>query len=90
MLKLGGIRKSQAVVKACESMGLACHVGGTGTTRLVEAAQAHFISATPGIIVPCEIGEFEELDGDLVDGFEVVDGAIRVPDGPGLGVGLAI
>ncbi len=90
LLKLGGIRKSQAVVKACESMGLACHVGGTGTTRLVEAAQAHFISATPGIIVPCEIAEFEELDGDLVDGFEVVNGAIRVPDGPGLGVSLAI
>ncbi|MGH7854289.1 MAG: mandelate racemase/muconate lactonizing enzyme family protein [Candidatus Binatia bacterium] len=90
LLKLGGIRKSQAVVKACESMGLACHVGGTGTTRLVEAAQAHFISATPGIIVPSEIAEFEELDGDLVDGFEVVNGVIRVPDDPGLGVGLAI
>ena len=90
LLKLGGIRKSQAVVKACESMGLACHVGGTGTTRLVEAAQAHFISATPGIIVPSEIAEFEELDGDLVAGFEVVGGVLRVPDGPGLGVGLAI
>jgi len=90
LLKLGGIRKSQAVVKACASMGLACHMGGTGTTRLVEAAQAHFISATPGIILPSEIAEFEELDGDLVDGFEVVNGAIRVPDGPGLGVSLAI
>jgi L-alanine-DL-glutamate epimerase-like enolase superfamily enzyme len=90
LLKLGGIRKSRAVVKACESMGLACHVGGTGTTRLVEAAQAHFISATPGIIVPSEIAEFEELDGDLVGGFEVVDGAIRVPNGPGLGVSLTI
>jgi L-alanine-DL-glutamate epimerase-like enolase superfamily enzyme len=71
-------------------MGLVCHVGGTGTTRLVEAAQAHFISATPGIIVPSEIAEFEELDGDLVGGFEVVDGAIRLPEGPGLGVSLAV
>ena len=90
LLKLGGIRKSRAVVKACESHGLVCHVGGTGTTRLVEAGQAHFISATPGIIVPAEIAEFEELEDDFVEGFEVVDGAIRVPDGPGLGVGLAI
>ena len=90
LLKLGGIRKSRAVVQACESMGLVCHVGGTGTTRLVEAAQAHFISATPGIIVPSEIAEFEELDGDLVGGFEVVDGAIRLPEGPGLGVSLAV
>jgi hypothetical protein len=65
-------------------------VGGTGTTRLVEAAQAHFISATPGIIVPAEIAEFEELDGDLVDGFEVIGGALRLPGGPGLGVNLTI
>ena len=90
LLKLGGIRKSRAVVEACQAFGLSCHVGGTGTTRLVEAAQAHFISSTPGIIVPSEIAEFEELDGDLVDGFEVVNGVIRVPDGPGLGVTLKV
>ena len=88
LLKLGGVRKSRAVVAACESMGLACHVGGTGTTRLVEAAQAHFISATLGIIVPAEIAEFEELDGDLVEGFDVVAGGVRLPKGPGLGVSL--
>jgi L-alanine-DL-glutamate epimerase-like enolase superfamily enzyme len=90
LLKLGGVRRSRAVVKACEARGLVCHVGGTGTTRLVEAAQAHFISAMPGIIVPSEIAEFEELDGDCVGGFEVVDGVIRVPDGPGLGVSLKV
>jgi muconate cycloisomerase len=90
LLKLGGFRNSRAVVRACESMGLACHVGGTATTRLVEAAQAHFISATPGIIMPAEIAEFEELEGDLVEGFRVVDGAIAVPKGPGLGVSLTI
>ena len=90
LLKLGGIRRSRAVVEACQSVGLACHVGGTGSTRLVEAAQAHFISATPGIAVPAEIAEFEELNGDLVEGFEVDRGVIRVPDGPGLGVQLAI
>lgn len=88
LLKLGGIRKSLAVVKACEAAGLACHVGGTGTTRLVEAAQAHFISATPAVLVPSEIAEFEELDGDLVSGFEVEGGALRVPAGPGLGVAI--
>jgi L-alanine-DL-glutamate epimerase-like enolase superfamily enzyme len=90
LLKLGGIRRSLAVVKACEAVGLACHVGGTGSTRLVEAAQVHFISATPRILVPAEVAEFEELDDDLVQGLDVVNGAIRVPDGPGLGVVLKI
>lgn len=90
LLKLGGIRKSLAVVRACQSVGLSCHVGGTGTSRLVEAAQAHFISATPAILVPSEIAEFEELDGDLARGFEVDSGEIRVPDGPGLGLTLDV
>jgi hypothetical protein len=31
------------------------------------------------IIVSSEIAEFEELDGDLGEGFEVVDGAVPVP-----------
>ena len=88
LLKLGGIQKSLAVVKACENAGLSCHVGGTGTSRLVEAAQAHFISATPAVLIPSEIAEFEELDGDLVKGLEVVDGIVQVPRGPGLGVSL--
>ena len=90
LLKLGGIRASRAVVQACESVGLACHVGGTGSTRLVEATQAHFISATPAIIVPSEIAEFEELEGDLVEGLDVRAGAIHLPEGPGLGVRLTI
>lgn len=90
LLKLGGIRRSLAVVRTCESAGLSCHVGGTGTSRLVEAAQAHFIAATPAILVPSEIAEFEELEGDLATGFEVESGVIRVPDGPGLGITLDV
>jgi hypothetical protein len=35
------------------------------------------------IIVSSEIAEFEELDGDLVEGFKVADGAVRVPTGAG-------
>ncbi len=90
LLKFGGIRGSLAVAEVCQSAGLTCHVGGTATSRLVEAAQAHFVSATPAIVTPCEIGEFEELDGDPVEGLEVIDGAVRVPTGPGLGVQLKI
>jgi hypothetical protein len=51
---------------------------------------AHFISATPTVIVPSEIAEFEELDGDLVEGLEVIEDAIRLPAGPGLGVNLTV
>jgi hypothetical protein len=40
--------------------------------------------------LPAEIGEFEELAGDPVTGFEVTNGAIAVPRSPGLGVSLEL
>jgi L-alanine-DL-glutamate epimerase-like enolase superfamily enzyme len=89
LIKFGGIRESLAVARVCEAAGLVCHVGGTATSCLIDAAQAHFISATPSVITPCEIGEFEALEGDLVEGLKVIDGNIRVPTGPGLGVNVA-
>ena len=90
VLKFGGLQESVAAARICEASGLICHVGGTASSRLVDAAQAHFISATPGVVMPCEIGEFSALDGDLVEGLEVVDGNVRVPSGPGLGVRLTV
>jgi L-alanine-DL-glutamate epimerase-like enolase superfamily enzyme len=90
LLKFGGLRESLAAARVCEAGGLICHVGGTASSRLVDAAQAHFISATASVVTPAEIGEFDALDGDLVTGLEVVDGNVRVPTGPGLGVTLTV
>jgi muconate cycloisomerase len=90
LLKFGGLRESIAAARMCEASGLIAHVGGTATSRLVEAAQAHFIAATPSVVVPCEIGEFEALEGDRVEGLEVVNGSLRVPTGPGLGLRLTV
>jgi hypothetical protein len=54
-----------------------CFIG-----RVIEAAQGHFINATPTVIAPSETAEFEELGGDLVEGLEVIEGAIRLPADP--------
>jgi L-Ala-D/L-Glu epimerase / N-acetyl-D-glutamate racemase len=88
LLKFGGLQESVAAARVCEAAGLVCHVGGTASSRLVDAAQAHFVSAMTNVVAPAEIAEFSALDGDLVEGLEVVDGAVRVPTGPGLGVRL--
>jgi L-Ala-D/L-Glu epimerase len=90
VLKFGGLQESVAAARVCTAAGLICHVGGMATSRLVDAAQAHFISATPNVVTPCEIAEFSALDGDMVEGLEVVDGAVQVPSGPGLGVRLTV
>ena len=90
VLKFGGLQESVAAARVCAAAGLICHVGGMATSRLVDAAQAHFISATPNVVTPSEIAEFSALDGDMVEGLEVVDGAVQVPSGPGLGVRLTV
>jgi L-Ala-D/L-Glu epimerase len=90
VLKFGGLQESIAAARVCAAAGLICHVGGTATSRLVDAAQAHFISAMDNVVMPAEIGEFSALDGDLVEGLEVVGGAVQVPSGPGHGVRLKV
>jgi L-alanine-DL-glutamate epimerase-like enolase superfamily enzyme len=90
LLKFGGLKKCMAAARVCEAAGLICHVGGMATSCLIDAAQAHFISVTPSVVTPSEVGEFEALEGDLVEGLEVVNGNVRVPTGPGLGVNLTV
>ena len=88
LLKFGGLQESVAAARVCAAAGLRCHVGGMATSSLVDAAQVHFISATANVTMPSEVAEFTALDGDLIEGLEFVDGAVRVPTGPGLGVRL--
>ena len=90
LLKFGGLQKCLAAARVCEAAGLICHVGGMATSSLIDAAQAHFISATANVATPSDVGEFQALDGDLVEGLEMIDGNLRVPEGPGLGVKLTV
>lgn len=90
LLKFGGLQRSIAAARVCEAAGLICHVGGMASSSLIDAAQAHFISAMPSIVTPCEVGEFAALDGDMVEGLKIVNGYLQVPTGPGLGVILTV
>jgi L-alanine-DL-glutamate epimerase-like enolase superfamily enzyme len=88
LLKFGGLQESVAAARVCAAAGLRCHVGGTASSSLVDAAQVHFVSAMGNVVPPAEVAEFTALEGDLIEGLEVVDGAVRVPTGPGIGVRL--
>jgi len=90
LLKFGGLQKCIAAAGVCAAAGLVCHVGGMATSSLIDAAQAHFISATASVATPSEVGEFQALDGDLVEGLEMIEGNLLVPEGPGLGVNLTV
>jgi L-alanine-DL-glutamate epimerase-like enolase superfamily enzyme len=88
LLKFGGLQESVAAARVCAAAGLRCHVGGMATSSLIDAAQVHFVSAITNVVMPSEVAEFTALDGDLIEGLELVNGAVRVPTGPGLGVRL--
>jgi muconate cycloisomerase len=90
LLKFGGLQESVAAARVCAAAGLRCHVGGTASSSLVDAAQVHFVSAMSHVTLPCEVAEFTALDGDLIEGLEVIDGMVHVPTGPGLGVRLSV
>ena len=53
-----------------------------------DAAAVHLAASMPGISPLCELGEFEVISGDPFFGLAVEKGAIQVPEGEGLGVGL--
>ena len=84
----GGLSAAVRMRAVCEAAGLPYHVGGSATSRIVDAASVHFAAACPDSVAWCEIGEFMGLDGDPATGLEVVDGMLRVPAGPGLGVSV--
>ena len=87
VLKLG-LLKAQKMRGTCEGARIRYHLGGTATTRIVEAAALHFAVASPYNLFGCEIGEYEALDGDAVGGLQLSNGCLQVPETPGLGVEL--
>lgn len=84
--KTGGILASKKFLAVAEAANMPCHIGSTATTRLLEAGSMHVAVTMKEIPYGCELGEFEGLEGDPVEGLSVKNGMLRVPEGPGLGV----
>ena len=84
--KLGGIRNVKRGAAICQAANLRCRMGMGGASRIASAVDMHVIASTPNIDFACEVAEFDRVEFDPVEGLEVVDGVLRVPTGPGLGV----
>lgn len=84
--KVGSIREVRRIAELCEANGVRCALSNTAGSMVGDAACVHLAASTPGIAPLCELGEFEVITGDPFTGLRVENGAIRVPDGDGLGV----
>jgi O-succinylbenzoate synthase len=83
-----GLAASKRTQALCQEEGVGALAGGMIETGVGRAALLA-VAALPGFTMTgdCSGSErFFGVDGDLTEPFVVVDGALRVPAGPGLGV----
>jgi L-alanine-DL-glutamate epimerase-like enolase superfamily enzyme len=99
LAKAGGIAGARRVASVALAAGLRCDVNGSLESAVGNAANVHFALSTPAVSLPSVIpmtapagaapyataGHY--FDDDICTrAFQVVDGALLPPEGPGLGV----
>ena len=99
--KPGGLFKAKKVAAVAEACGMACNVNGSIETGVGNAANLHLVVST-GIVTLANVFPITTLQGraqtklagiyyldDIVtEPFPYANGALRVPDRPGLGIEL--
>lgn len=87
IMKAGGLSRAQEVARMAGAAGMSAYGGDMFESGLAHLAGTHMIAATPEITLGCEFyqaGYF--LAEDILEQpFAVENGAVVVPDGPGLG-----
>jgi glucarate dehydratase len=85
----GGIRPCIKAAGVCETMGLGVAVHSSGELGIQLATMLHLGAVLPNLGYAAD-AHYHHLADDVIAGGKMryVNGAIRVPDGPGLGVEL--
>jgi muconate cycloisomerase len=97
--KAGGMYNAKKVAAVCEATNIVCNVNGSIESGVGNAANLHLACSTRVVrlasVLPVttpagqgtsgNVGLFY-LDDIVTEAFEYKDGALRVPQGPGLGV----
>ena len=88
IMKSGGLTRAQEVAAAAEASGLSAYGGDMFEAGLAHLAGSHMIAATPGITLGCEFyqARYYLAEDILEEPFPCDNGAVQVPDGPGLGI----
>ncbi len=85
----GGILNSKKVATVAAAGGITGYVGGALESVIGAAAGLHFAAATPSVTYGCELGGQFLLADDIAQVPLVFkDGALQVPEGPGLGIAI--
>ncbi|MEO1613705.1 MAG: enolase C-terminal domain-like protein, partial [Pseudomonadota bacterium] len=87
IMKSGGPTRAREVARIAAANGMSAYGGDMFEAGLAHLAGAHMIASTPEITLGCEFYQATYyLKEDILEApFPVVDGAVVVPDAPGLG-----
>ena len=90
ILYIGGVARARRVAMLAHEFGLAC-TPHAANRAMVQLFTLHFAAAMPNCIYEQEwsIEPTPWTEGLLERPLEVEDGAVRVPDGPGWGIGVS-
>jgi muconate cycloisomerase len=99
--KPGGLFKAMEVAAVCRAAGIVCNVNGSVETGVGNLANIHLAAAAPAVTLSCvvpvstpkqalngQIGGIYYKDDLIAEPFKLVDGAIEVPSGPGMGIAV--
>ena len=89
VMKQGGLLRTLQLVAVAEAAGLRVVLGHGFGLWVSTLAEVHVAAAAPAIIHGCEaVGPLKMAGEVVVNPPDIVDGSVRVPETPGLGVQL--
>jgi glucarate dehydratase len=85
----GGLRRSQLLAGTCDTFGIGLSMHSNSHLGISLAAMTHLAAATPNLTYACDTHwPWKTEDVVRPGALTFIDGAVAVPDGPGLGVEL--
>jgi muconate cycloisomerase len=101
--KPGGLYKAMEVAAVCRASGIICNVNGSVETGVGNLANLQLAAAAPAATLSCvipvstpsewqggQIGGIYYRDDLIAEPMKLVDGAIEVPTGPGMGIDVDV
>ncbi|WP_431280856.1 mandelate racemase/muconate lactonizing enzyme family protein [Humitalea sp. 24SJ18S-53] len=99
--KPGGLYRAMEVSAVCRAAGIVCNVNGSVELGVGNLANVHLAASAPAVtlsnVIPVstpaefqtgQIGGIYYRDDLIVEPMRLVDGAVQVPTGPGMGIDI--
>jgi L-alanine-DL-glutamate epimerase-like enolase superfamily enzyme len=88
LMKSGGILNAMRIAQIADAANMKCMLGCMSEMRVALTAAAHVVLASPNALY-ADLDAFTEYASDpVIGGMELHDGALSVPDKPGLGLDI--